>query len=102
MKSIDLILYNADIVTIDEKSPNANWIALTDNKILDFGYDKGYEKYKNKSKEAIDLNLFYQTIDVDMVKEKELNRIGGCIFLDGSFGSRNAALKEGYSDDIEY
>ncbi|WP_207289612.1 amidohydrolase [Senegalia massiliensis] len=52
----------------------------------------------NKKKFPIDINLFYQTIDVNMVKEKQLNRIGGCIFLDGSFGSRNAALKEDYSD----
>lgn len=64
------------------------------NKDAEFIIDKG-------DSFPIDINLFYQTIDVDMVKKKGLKRIGGCIFLDGSFGSRNAALKEGYSDDIE-
>jgi len=53
----------------------------------------------NKKSFPIDVNLFYQTIDVEKVKAKGLDRIGGCIFLDGSFGSRNAALFEDYSDD---
>ncbi|MBS4536420.1 amidohydrolase [Clostridium sp. D2Q-14] len=53
----------------------------------------------NKNAFPIDVNLFYQTIDVERVLKNRLNRIGGCIFLDGSFGSRNAALSQDYSDD---
>lgn len=53
----------------------------------------------NKKAFPIDVNLFYQTINVEKVLKNKLKRIGGCIFLDGSFGSRNAALEEDYSDD---
>lgn len=53
----------------------------------------------NKNSFPIDVNIFYQTIDVEKVLSKGLDRIGGCIFLDGSFGSRSAALSEDYADD---
>ena len=55
--------------------------------------------YDTKDDYPIDIILFYQTINVDKVMEKNLNRIGGSIFLDGSFGSRTAALCEPYKDD---
>ena len=42
---------------------------------------------------------FFQTVDVKKVLNEGLNRIGGCIFLDGSFNSRTAALSESYYDD---
>lgn len=47
-----------------------------------------------------DLNilLFPQTMDVDKIKEMGLTRIGGNIYLDGSIGSKNAALAENYKD----
>ena len=48
---------------------------------------------------AIDLVLFWQTTRVETVLEHGLKRLGGCIALDGSFGSRTAALLEPYSDD---
>lgn len=46
------------------------------------------------------LVVFNQTTEVDKVVQKGLARIGGCIVLDGSFGSRTAALLEPYSDDL--
>ncbi len=41
---------------------------------------------------------FPQTLNIKKVKELGLNRIGGCILIDGSFGSHTAALREDYSD----
>jgi predicted amidohydrolase YtcJ len=42
---------------------------------------------------------FYQTKNIDRVLRLGLKRIGGCILVDGSFGSRTAALNEDYTDD---
>jgi predicted amidohydrolase YtcJ len=46
----------------------------------------------------IDVVVFAQTTDVDRVAALGLPRIGGCVLLDGSFGSRTAALTEPYAD----
>lgn len=46
----------------------------------------------------LDLLLFYQTTSISKIKELGLPRIGGSLFIDGAFGSRNAALFEDYSD----
>jgi predicted amidohydrolase YtcJ len=54
---------------------------------------------ENKDTFPIDITLFYQTVDVEKILGKGLKRIGGTIFLDGTFGSRTAALAEPYSDD---
>jgi len=54
---------------------------------------------ENKNSFPIDITLFYQTVNVERILSKGLKRIGGTIFLDGSFGSRTAALAEPYSDD---
>lgn len=43
--------------------------------------------------------VWHQTMDVAKVQSLGLNRVGGCIVLDGSFTSRTAALYEDYSDD---
>ncbi len=43
--------------------------------------------------------VFNQTTDVERVADLGLDRIGGCVILDGSFGSRSAALLEPYTDD---
>ncbi len=53
---------------------------------------------KHKASLPIDIELFYQTTDINKVISYNLPRIGGCIFLDGSFGSRSAALFEPYQD----
>jgi predicted amidohydrolase YtcJ len=47
----------------------------------------------------IDIAMFYQTVDVKKVVDSGLSRIGGGIFLDGTLGSRTAAIKESYSDE---
>lgn len=52
----------------------------------------------NKKKFPIDVELFYSTTNTSKVIEAGLPRIGGDIFLDGSFRSQNAALYEPYSD----
>ncbi|MDI6706156.1 MAG: amidohydrolase [Bacillota bacterium] len=63
-------------------------------------HDKDAEMiFNNKEVFPIDVVLFYQTVNIEKILNKNLSRIGGCIFLDGSFGSRTAALAEAYSDD---
>ncbi len=46
----------------------------------------------------LDIVLFYQTLDLDKIVEMGLPRVG-CIFLDGSIGSRTASISEAYLDD---
>ncbi len=45
---------------------------------------------------ALNILLFPQTMDVTRIKEMGLSRIGGNIYLDGSIGSKNAALMTNY------
>jgi len=47
----------------------------------------------------IDVIIFPQFVDVEKVINMGFRRIGGCITVDGSFGSRTAALFEPYRDD---
>ena len=47
------------------------------------------------------LVVYPQVLDVDLVRSLGLPRLGGCIWLDGSFGSRTAALSEPYTDQPE-
>ncbi|WP_170834657.1 amidohydrolase [Natronincola peptidivorans] len=54
---------------------------------------------QHKEELKIEVVLFYQTTDVKKVLEKGLKRIGGCVILDGSIGSRTAAVSEAYFDD---
>ena len=49
------------------------------------------------SEVALHVSPFIGTMDVDRVKETRLPRIGGDLFLDGSFGSHTAWLSEPYS-----
>lgn len=56
---------------------------------------------KNKDQLPIDIHLFYQSYDVDKIIENGLKRIGGDIFVDGSFGSKTAAVTENYSGTTE-
>lgn len=57
-------------------------------------------KYSHESKAR--LEVFYQSLNVELVKKIGLNRIGGCVLLDGSFGSWSAALSEPYCDHDEH
>jgi predicted amidohydrolase YtcJ len=45
--------------------------------------------------------LYHQTCDVSRVQRAGLPRIGGCLLIDGSIGSRTAALTQPFSDDPE-
>lgn len=54
--------------------------------------------YESKDKLTIDVALFYSTMDIAKVKEMQLNRIGGCLYVDGTFGARTAALSFEYND----
>ena len=47
----------------------------------------------------IDVTLFYSTTDIKKVIQLNLPRIGGDIFVDGSFRSHNAAMFEPYKDN---
>jgi predicted amidohydrolase YtcJ len=49
----------------------------------------------------LDIRLYHQSYDVDKVVQQGLTQVGGDIFIDGSFGSRTAALFEAYSDQPE-
>jgi predicted amidohydrolase YtcJ len=37
-------------------------------------------------------------MDIELIKEMNLNRIGGCFYLDGTFSARTAALSFDYAD----
>lgn len=45
--------------------------------------------------------IFFQTMDVNRVMKRKMKHIGGCfrLALDGCFGSEDAALKDGYTND---
>jgi len=52
----------------------------------------------HRSEIPLDLTIYHQIMDVAAVACQGLPRIGGCILLDGSFGSRTAALDHPYND----
>lgn len=54
--------------------------------------------YESADQFQIDIALFYQTMDINKVKGMNLKRIGGSLYLDGTFSARTAALSFEYSD----
>lgn len=54
--------------------------------------------YEYSDQFPFDIALFYQTMDVSKVKEMNLKRIGGSLYLDGTFSARTAALTFDYHD----
>lgn len=54
--------------------------------------------YEYADQFPIDMALFYQTMDIGRVKGLNLKRIGGCFYVDGTFGARTSALSFEYSD----
>ena len=54
--------------------------------------------YENFDQFLIDITLFYQTMDINKVKEMNLDRIGGSFYIDGTFSARTAALSFDYAD----
>ncbi|SKC36867.1 amidohydrolase [Maledivibacter halophilus] len=62
-------------------------------------HDKHVDILMNNMKSIpVDVNIFYSTTDIKKVISKDLPRIGGDIFLDGSITSQNAALFKPYRD----
>lgn len=53
---------------------------------------------QHKNDFPIDVEVFYSTTNLKEILKLNLPRIGGDIFLDGSFRAHNAALYEPYSD----
>lgn len=51
----DLLLVNADVVTVDEARPRAEAVAIKDDRILDVGTSAAMSKYRGKQTEVIDL-----------------------------------------------
>jgi hypothetical protein len=49
-------------------------------------------------KTPLNITLYPQTTDLDMVRELGVDRVGGCLLVDGSIGSYTAGLFEDYSD----
>ncbi len=54
---MDIILYNGNIITMDENNPKAGAVAIKGNKIIAVGKDEEVLNLKNKDTEIIDLNL---------------------------------------------
>lgn len=54
--------------------------------------------YEYSDRLAIDVALFYQTMDTSKIKQMGLGRIGGCLYVDGTFGARTSALSFEYAD----
>lgn len=44
------------------------------------------------------IKLYYQTTEIELVKEKKLRQIGGTLYVDGTLSDRTAALSFDYAD----
>lgn len=64
---------------------------LYSDKDADFMYEYGDQF-------PFDSALFYQTMDIQKVRGMNLKRIGGCLYIDGTFGARTSALSFDYYD----
>lgn len=54
--------------------------------------------YEYEDEFPIDISIFYQTMDLNKINDLGLNRVGGCFYIDGTFGARTAALSFEYAD----
>ena len=52
--SKNLILVNANIITLDLVSPNASWVAIENDKIVTIGYEKDWTNLRHKTTNVID------------------------------------------------
>jgi predicted amidohydrolase YtcJ len=66
-----------------------------------FGDTEIYQVQQFASRAPLRITPYFQTLDVEKAIAAGVRRIGGCIPLDGSIGSRTAALAEPYSDQPE-
>ncbi len=69
------------------------------NYITSFEKDRESELVlKMKEDIPLSIELFYQTVDTDLVKGAGLRHIGGALYLDGTFGSWTAVNSFPYAD----
>lgn len=54
--------------------------------------------FEHRKEFPIDMVLFYQTMDFEKINDMGLKRVGGCLYVDGTFGARTAALSFEYAD----
>src|SRR5699024_722185 len=52
----DLILMNGNIITMNEKTPSAEAVAVKGDKIIFVGAKEGAQSYKDKSTKIVDMN----------------------------------------------
>lgn len=52
----------------------------------------------NEKKMYLDMELFFQTLNLEKIRKMGLKRVGGCLYIDGTFNSRNAAISFEYAD----
>jgi len=55
--------------------------------------------FENSDFFPIDMTLFYQSMDIEKIKDMGLSRVGGSLYVDGTMGARLAALSFPYADD---
>ena len=68
---------------------------------MNFDFDENREcefLYENRRRYPLDMELFYQTTNTDIVEKKNLRRIGGALYVDGTLGRHTAALSRDYAD----
>ncbi len=81
---VSLAAFNAGALTVHALVPFIHWAELL---------------LRIAPQLPVRLEIFLETMNVDAAEALGLSQIGGCIMLDGSFGSHTAALIEPYSDD---
>ncbi|MEE0515946.1 MAG: amidohydrolase family protein, partial [Emergencia sp.] len=60
---------------------------------MNFDFDENREcefLYENRRRYPLDMELFYQTTNTDIVEKKNLRRIGGALYVDGTLGRHTA------------
>ncbi|MDO5301459.1 MAG: amidohydrolase [Tissierellia bacterium] len=57
--------------------------------------------YEHMEEFPVELTLFYQSLNLDLVEEMQLRRVGGSFYIDGTIGARTAALTASYADAPE-
>ncbi|MBN1315156.1 MAG: amidohydrolase [Anaerolineales bacterium] len=86
----------------------ANQAGITTVHALDGGDPNGHGWFPERDVEILlqeQANLpvrtviYFQSTNVDRTKSWNLPRIGGCLWVDGSYGEHTAALLEPYADD---
>lgn len=88
--------------SIIELSQNIIKKGVTSIHIMEGGYEfyenDAEDMHKYKDDLPIDIKLFYSTMDFRKIEKMKLDRIGGDIFMDGSFSSKSAAIAENYKN----